>query len=188
MRQATAKGEIMYTVEDIQALPEGVRAELIDGEIFYMASPSWTHQSTLMWLSTTIFNFIRENQGKCQVLPAPFGVFIKKDNKNYVEPDVSVICNRDKLDEQGCHGAPEWVMEIVSPNSRTMDYARKLELYNAAGVEEYWIIDANKEVVMVYDLEEELAPVIYRFEDKIRSKTLPELELDMSELKTYLAG
>lgn len=76
--------------------------------------------------------------GNCRVLPAPFGVYIKNDDRHFVEPDISVICDKKKLDEKGCHGAPDWVLEIVSPTSGQMDYVRKLALYQAAGVREYW--------------------------------------------------
>lgn len=78
---------------------------------------------------------------------------MNKDNINYVEPDISVICDPSKLDEKGCHGAPDWIIEIVSPNSRKMDYYKKLFKYRTAGVREYWIVDIEKHVVMVYDFE-----------------------------------
>lgn len=76
------------------------------------------------------------------VLPrqiAPFAVFLNENNKNYVEPDINVICDKNKLSDRGCEGAPDWVIEIVSPGSRRMDYAIKLFKYRSAGVQEYWI-------------------------------------------------
>lgn len=145
----------MYTVDDIYALPEGKRAELIDGKIFYMAPPSTKHQRLLNFISTEINVFIRNNSGECEVLPAPFAVFLNKDDINYVEPDISVICDKNKLDEKGCHGAPDWVIEIVSPGSRSLDYFIKLFKYRTAGVREYWIVDSVKELVMVYRFEKE---------------------------------
>lgn len=102
------EGENKYTVADIEALPERERAELIDGEMFMMAAPALVHQDMLMWLGTRIRNYIAEHKGECRVLPAPFAVYIKKDQYNYVEPDISVVCDRDKLDNKGCHGAPEF--------------------------------------------------------------------------------
>lgn len=144
-----------YTVEDIYGLPDGKRAELIDGKIYDMAPPNWTHQRLLGFLYHAIYNYIENNEGKCHVLPAPFAVFLNKDNVNYVEPDISVICDEDKLDEKGCHGAPDWAIEIVSPASRRMDYYIKLFKYRSAGVKEYWIVDPMKQRVTVYQFAEE---------------------------------
>lgn len=109
MEKRDGKG---YTIADIEALPDGERAELIDGEMFMMATPMTVHQRILVKLVFEIETYIRKNKGNCELLPAPFGVFIKKDDRNYVEPDISVICHGDKLDEKGCHGAPDWVIEM----------------------------------------------------------------------------
>lgn len=176
----------MHTVGDILALPEGERAELIDGEMFMMAAPSTSHQEGLAWLSYQILDYIRTNNGKCRVVPAPFGVFIKKDNKNYLEPDISVICERDKLDDKGCHGAPDWVIEIVSPSSKDMDYRRKLFVYREAGVREYWIVDLLQAVITVYNFENSDEAFLYRFTDKVKSGILDGLIIDFYDLKRYL--
>ena len=176
----------IYTIADIEALPEGQRAELIDGKMYMMASPSLNHQDILVWLTAEIYNFIRARKGKCKVLPAPFGVFIKKDDRNYFEPDISVICNRDRLDQKGCHGAPDWVVEIVSPSSRKMDYVRKLPVYKEAGVSEYWIVDYDKQVISVYYLQESDIPVKYTFQDTIRSRVYEDLAIDFSQLEEYM--
>lgn len=71
----------------------------------------------------------------------------------YFEPDISVICDLSKLDEKGCHGAPEWIIEIVSPGNKAMDYYTKLLQYHAAGVQEYWIVDPAREQITVYQFE-----------------------------------
>ena len=144
-----------YTIEDIYALPEGERAELIDGKIYYMAPPSTRHQRIISDIHYRIKDYIIKNNGECEVLPAPFAVFLNKDNKNYVEPDISVICDKDKLTDKGCHGAPDWIIEIISPGNKEMDYFKKLFKYQAAGVREYWIVDPIKEIVMVYRFEKE---------------------------------
>lgn len=144
-----------YTIEDIYALPDGVRAELIDGKIYYMAAPTRTHQKISMALSRMIGNYIDSKGGDCEIYAAPFAVFLNNDDKNYFEPDISVICDISKLDEKGCHGAPDWIIEIVSPGNQAMDYFRKLFQYQAAGVREYWIVDPTKDLVMVYRFEKE---------------------------------
>ncbi|MDE7425236.1 MAG: Uma2 family endonuclease [Lachnospiraceae bacterium] len=151
----TLRQEENYTIEDIYALPDGERAELIDGKIYYMAPPSTKHQRLVMDLSYQIKDYIRNNNGKCEVFPAPFAVFLNKDDKNYVEPDISVICDQIKLDDKGCHGAPDWVIEVVSPSSKPRDYYTKLFKYRTAGVREYWIVDSAKELITVYAFESE---------------------------------
>lgn len=144
-----------YTIEDIYALQEGERAELIDGQIYYLATPSRTHQKLLLSLSRKIADYIDSKGGECEIDIAPFAVFLNNDDINYVEPDISVICDSSKLDDKGCHGAPDWIIEIVSPGSKSMDYYKKLLKYNTAGVREYWIVDPTKELVMVYRFEKE---------------------------------
>ena len=136
-------------------MPDGERAELIDGKIYYMAPPSRTHQQILFSLSRKIADFIDSKNGNCEVNIAPFAVFLNKDDTNYVEPDISVVCEQNKLTDAGCNGAPEWVIEVVSPGSRSMDYFTKLFKYRTAGVKEYWIVDYTKNLIMVYRFEKD---------------------------------
>lgn len=147
------KDEKVYTIDDIYALPDGERAELIDGQIYYMSLPGWTHQRISMLLSREISSYIDKNHGECEVLAAPFAVFLSEDGINYLEPDISVICDKSKLDEKGCHGAPDWVIEIVSLTSKPRDYVKKMLKYGTAGVREYWIVDPDKKTVTVYSFE-----------------------------------
>ena len=158
--------EKIYTIEDIYTLPDGERAELIDGRIYYMAPPSWRHQKISRILHQSIANYIDSNNGKCEVLAAPFAVFLNEDDINYVEPDISVICDLSKLDDKGCHGAPDWVIEIVSPSSKPRDYMTKLFKYRTAGVREYWIVDPNKQMVTVYGFEKETVEQ-YNFDEDV---------------------
>ncbi|MDE7313422.1 MAG: Uma2 family endonuclease [Eubacterium sp.] len=146
----------VYTTEDIDALPEKKRAEIIDGELYMMAAPSLTHQRLLFSVSRKIADYIDRNNGNCEVLPAPFAVFLNDDHKNYLEPGITIVCDPDKLDEKGCHGAPDWIIEIVSQGNKPMDYFTKLFKYRSAGVREYWIVDPAKERVMVYRFEAKL--------------------------------
>lgn len=126
-------------------------------------------------------NYITLNHGECRVYPAPFAVFLQGDDSKYLEPDISVICDKSKLDEQGCKGAPDWIIEIASPGSRAMDYYTKLSLYREAGVREYWIVDPLKQTVLVYDMEQAAAPAIYSFADVVKVGIYDRLEIDFSK-------
>jgi len=123
--------EEAYTVDDIFAL-EGKRAELIDGKIYDMAPPATSHQRLVHFFDREIGNYIQSRRGKCEVFPAPFAVFLDESGKNYVEPDITVICDEKKITEAGCVGAPDWVIEVVSPGSRQMDYFKKLFILHNA--------------------------------------------------------
>lgn len=147
--------EKIYTVDDIYNLPDGKRAELIDGKIYFMAPPNTRHQTLVMDLSYQIKDHIKHKNGECEVFPAPFAVFLNENNKNYVEPDISVICDKNKITDKGCNGAPDWIIEIVSSSSRKMDYYKKLFKYRTADVREYWVVDPDKKVVTVYDFEQD---------------------------------
>lgn len=147
--------EDVYTINDIYALPDGERAELIDGKIYYMAPSSWGHQRISSYLHNQIYNYIQKNNGQCEVLAAPFAVFLNEDDINYLEPDISVLCDLSKLDDKGCHGAPDWIIEIASPSSKSRDYMTKLFKYRTAGVREYWIVDSDKKMIMVYGFEKD---------------------------------
>ena len=160
--------EEKYTIDDIYALPEGERAELIDGKIYYMAPSSRTHQKISWKLHQTIANYIDSKDGRCEVYAAPFAVFLREDNNNYIEPDISVICDLSKLDEKGCHGAPDWIIEIVSQSSRSRDYMTKLFKYRTAGVREYWIVDPDNQMIMVYGFEKDTVEQ-YNFGEDVSS-------------------
>lgn len=160
------KREDFYTVDDIYLLPEGKRAELVDGKIYDMAPPNTKHQRLVHFFDREIGNYIQSRKGECEVFPAPFAVFLNEDDQTYVEPDISVICDPSKLDEKGCHGAPDWVIEIASPASRSMDYFKKLIKYREAGVREYWVVDSYRRSVTVYRFgEEEMAE--YAFGEEV---------------------
>lgn len=181
MMAAAMKLEKMYTIEDIYALPEGQRAELVDGQIYYMASPSRTHQRILMDISYLIEAYIREKDGGCEVYPAPFAVFLNEDDKTYFEPDISVICDKDKLTEEGCKGAPDWIIEIASPTSRSMDYGKKLFKYHDAGVREYWIVDHAKNQILVYNFEHDTFEELM-FSDKVKAGIYEDFEIDFLKM------
>ena len=157
-----------YTIEDIYNLPDGQRAELINGQIYYMAPPSRRHQRIILSLSRQIADYIDAKKGTCEIDISPFAVFLNKDDKTYVEPDISVICDSDKLTDQGCKGAPDCIIEIVSPASRRMDYSIKLFKYRSADVREYWIVDPAKDRITVWDLRNDNNDE-YSFSDKVKA-------------------
>lgn len=170
-----------YTIEDIYALPEGERAELIDGQIYYMATPSMIHQRLVMEISYRIRDYIGRKKGDCEVFPSPFAVFLNAEKDIYLEPDISVICDKDKITPEGCKGSPDWIIEIVSPTSRPMDYYKKLFKYSTAGVREYWIVDFEKNRIMVYDFQRDSLEE-YTFSDKIKVGIYEDFEIDFSEI------
>ena len=144
---------LTYTIDDIYALPDGQRAELIDGQMYMMAPPNARHQDIIFSLSRKIADYIDINKGSCKIYLAPYAVFLNADDKNYVEPDISVICDKSKLEDKGCNGAPDWIVEVISPSTQRMDYSIKLFKYRTAGVREYWIVDPEARTAAVYTLE-----------------------------------
>ena len=173
----------IFTEEDYYRLPESIRAELIDGQFYGMSAPSRKHQRILSELHGTIYNYIRSGNGPCEVYPAPFAVKLFEDDKTIVEPDISVICDQDKLTDKGCTGAPDWIIEIVSPGNPAYDYVRKLNLYLDAGVREYWIVDPIQKSIHVYHLVEERFKMIsYTFQDEIKAGIYDDLCIDFKEL------
>lgn len=173
--------ERFYTVKDIYALPQGRRAELIDGKMYMMAPPKRMHQKISALLHHQIITYIEEKHGDCEAYAAPFAVFLNEDDRNYVEPDISVICDKNKLTEEGCAGAPDWIIEIVSPGSHSIDYKIKLFKYRYAGVREYWIVNPETGTVLVYDFENDESNVQYSFDDTIPVGIYDDLSIRVSD-------
>ena len=174
----------LYTKEDYYNLPENTRAELIDGVLIYnQAAPSRIHQTILGELYTVINNHIKSKGGPCRVYPAPFAVKLKEDRDTIVEPDISVICDRSKLTDRGCNGAPDWIIEIVSPGNASHDYILKLNLYADAGIREYWIVDPDKKSILVYYLEQgHFKLETHTFQDNIKANIYEDLYIDFASL------
>ncbi len=173
-----------HTEEDYYNTPEDVRVELIDGQFYDMAAPSRAHQDILMFLSNKIANYINSKDGPCRIYPAPFAVELSHDRKHIVEPDISVICDPNKLTDKGCFGAPDWIIEIVSPSDPGHDYITKLSLYATAGVKEYWIVDPQEKKTTVYCLEQDKFKMqTYTFQDTVKVNIYDDLYLDFSGLK-----
>lgn len=174
--------ERIYTLEDIYALPDGQRAELINGRIYMMAPPNRNHQKISGCLYAEIYNYIQKKNGNCEVYAAPFAVFLNADDINYVEPDISIICDKSKLTDKGCNGAPDWIIEIVSPSSRRMDYNTKNWIYAEAGVREYWIVDPSKSRTTIYRFQEDAAPIIIPFDQVITVGIYNDFQISIGNL------
>ena len=171
-----------YTSEDYWNLPEEERAELINGKFYDMAPPSRIHQKLVSKLTALFNQYITDHHGSCEVYPAPFAVNLDADDKDWVEPDVSVICDPNKLTDRGCSGAPDLIFEIVSPSSRKMDYSLKNMIYSQAGVREYWIVDPAKERTTIYYYEQDAAPMIIPFHQEVVSGIYKDLKIKISDL------
>ena len=149
-----AEKKMKYTLADCLGWEEGTRGEIIDGEAVMMAPPSTAHQLISMELARQLANFLEGR--KCRVLPAPFAVRLferagdkPEDVQTVVEPDLSVVCDSAKLDKYGCRGAPDLVVEVLSPSTQRHDRLVKLDLYQRAGVREYWIVSPDEQTVQV---------------------------------------
>lgn len=156
-----------YTVQDIRALPDEIRVELIDGVIYDMTAPRPIHQDTLFELALELRKCIETSKSPCRVRVAPFDVRLLQDDRNMFQPDIFITCDESKNNGEYYDGAPEMTVEILSPSSRRKDYLVKSFSYQKAGVREYWIVDPVKRQIMVYFFEEDVLPVTYSFDDKI---------------------
>lgn len=165
----------LYTYEDYVCYPEGERLEIIDGQVYAMVpAPSRIHQELITELVTLLNNHIKASGGGCKVYAAPFDVILTdssdmNNSRNVVQPDISIICDRSKLSDNGCIGSPDMIIEIVSPYNPTNDYIRKLSLYSRYQIREYWIVNPLKKNVLVYKLDDSTTPDpdMYSFKDRI---------------------
>jgi len=164
-------------------LPDGEHAELINGELYYMGAPSRKHQELVGELYYALTSYIKSKKGSCKVYSAPFAVKLSEEDNTIVQPDISVICDTDKLDDRGCNGSPNLIIEILSASNKKRDYIEKLKLYADHGVEEYWIIDPDTEKVIVYQLlNSNTLPNIYGFNNSIKVTIFEELYIQIDEL------
>lgn len=172
-----------YTLEDYYALPDERRVELLDGVIYDMAAPSVIHQHIIIKMVVAIDNHITKNNGRCLVLASPVDVQIDCDDRSMLEPDVIVVCDPSKNTNRCILGAPDLVIEILSPSSVKMDTKLKMAKYATAGVREYWVIDPDKERVCVYWTDESGMPAIYGSQDDVPVGIFgDELKVPMKEI------
>lgn len=181
--------EQYYTYADLLRWDDGVRYELYDGHPVALAAPSHIHQAISVDLTTQFHSHLRGK--KCRVYAAPFDVRIfeaagdrPEDVSTVVQPDLMVICDPDKIDRRGVHGAPELVIEILSESSRRTDRLTKFRLYQQAGVQEYWIVDPQTQVVLVHNLEDGRydSPAVYGRTDSVPVGILEDFCIDLTSV------
>ena len=181
--------EARYTLADALTWDEQDHIELIDGYPMMMSPPVRVHQKVSMSLSTQLDNYLT---GKtCEVYAAPFAVRLfeqdgdsPEDVDTMVEPDITVVCDPSKLDDIGCKGAPDLVMEILSPSTQRHDKLTKFNLYQRAGVQEYWIIDPRDKSVQVFVLEDGhyTAKDFGTAGDKLKVNVLEDCTIDLAKV------
>lgn len=176
-----------YTLEDYLALPEERRVELIDGVFYDMAAPLAGHQAIGGEIFAKLRDFISDNKGKCIPLNAPVDVQLDCDDRTVVQPDVLVICDRDKFKNGRVFGAPDFVVEVLSPSTSKRDCTLKLAKYSEAGVRECWIVDPKKKRVLVYNFEIDECLTLYTFEDVVPVQIYEgRCEIDFREIYEYV--
>mgnify|MGYP002511325938 CR=1 FL=1 len=182
MSALQAQPEII-TLEQYENLPEDIRAEVFEGRMYYMAGPSQVHQTILLELSTALNSYVKNKKGGCRVFIAPFDVKLSNSPLLLIQPDIMIICDKDKLDGKRCNGAPDFIIEIVSPSNPSDDYIRKLYYYKNYGVQEYWIVDPTSQTVLVYIFKQDSFNVRqYSFQDKIKVNIYDDLWIDFKAL------
>lgn len=156
-----------YTLEDYYQIPEERRVELIDGVLYDMASPTSFHQLIAGLIHTKLLTHVLDKKGECLPIISPIDVQLDCDDRTMVQPDVVIVCDRDKIIDRCVYGAPDFVIEVLSKSSSRRDSVIKLNKYMAAGVREYWLIDPDRRKVLVYRFQKEEFPVIYGFDSQV---------------------
>ena len=150
-----------YTLEDYYAWPKEQRGELIDGTIYVMEAPGFVHQRIASEMLFAIKSILRKKGGDCIPLLSPIDVRLDCDDKTMVQPDLVILCNKDKIKRWGIMGAPDFILEILSQTSRRKDCTKKLQKYCDAGVKEYWILDPQKKMLLTYDFMHDNMPCFH---------------------------
>ena len=181
-----------YTYADYLTWLDDKRRELINGFIHLMSAPMRRHARVLGKLYSKIDVFIEKKKGKCHVYLAPFDVRLPKNNEteddkiyNVVQPDICVICDLSKLDDKGCIGAPDLIVEVLSPSTLKNDWVYKFNLYEIAGVKEYWIVDPKEKTVNVFLLQPNGkydSGTVYKCKQKAPVHIFEGLEINLKKL------
>ena len=181
-----------YTYADYLSWLDDRRMELINGFIHFMSAPIRIHARISAKLFSKVDTFIEKRKGKCHIYYAPFDVRLPKNNEtkddeiyNVVQPDICVICDLSKLDDKGCIGAPDLIVEILSPSTLKNDWCYKFGLYETCGVREYWIVDPKGKTVNVFLLQPNGrydSGTLYECNQKASVRIFEGLEIDLNEL------
>lgn len=174
------------TLEQYEALPEDRRIEIFEGSVYDMSSPSQLHQRLLLKTASLLDSYVEQKSGSCLVIPSPFDVILSENPLTIVQPDLMIVCDNHKLDGKRCNGAPDFVIEIVSPSNPADDYIKKTYYYKNFGVREYWIVDPRRKAVIVNFFEKDLLNIHYSFESVIKVNLFTDLFIDFSELSKQL--
>ena len=188
------KEKRIYTYADYLSWSEDDRVEIIDGVPYLQAAPSRIHQETLSELHRQIANFLVDKS--CKVYPAPFHVVLnldeesenELDRRDVFEPDITIICDKAKLDDRGCKGSPDMVIEIISPSSARKDKVEKFNKYEQAGVKEYWIVEPHEKIVSVFILLNNKRygrPDMYTEEDEVKISIFDDLVVDLRKVFSF---
>ena len=176
-----------YTLEDYYALPEDQRFELIDGYLYEMLAPVPLHQMIAGEVYRQIANYIFDHDGDCMPFISPIDVQLDCDNRTMVQPDVTILCKREKMTRRNLFGAPDFILEVISPSTRRKDYTKKLQKYIDAGVREYWILDPYEKRVLVYYFEGEVYSAIYGLDAPIPVNIYDgKLEIQMKHIRKWI--
>jgi Uma2 family endonuclease len=182
----------VYTYEDYLNWPGEHKIEIIDGQVYLYTVPPRIHQEISGAIVFQFFNYLKDK--KCEVyfrlgvrLPSGDEKSVK-EIKTVVEPDIIVVCDKSKLDDEGCKGAPDLIVEITSPSTARIDKVEKFNLYEKHGVKEYWIVEPEIKLVTVFLLQENGRygrPNIYTEEDKIKVSIFEDLVIDLKDVFNY---
>lgn len=182
-----AKEQGEYTLEDYYKLPDDPRMELIDGVLYDMTAPTSGHQLIIGFIYAQLFNHVATHKGSCLPMVSPVDVQLDCDDKTMVEPDLLIVCDRDKVIDRCVYGAPDFIIEVLSRSTKKKDAVIKLNKYLNAGVREYWMIDPMKKKVIVYDFEHDEYPVLYGFDAKVPVQIWDgECVIDFQELYEHI--
>ena len=178
----------VYTYEDYLSWSEDERVEIINGVPYLQAAPSRIHQEVLSELHRQIANYLVDKE--CKVYPAPFHVVLDlgesvvddSEKVNVLEPDLTIICDLSKLDDRGCKGNPDMVIEIISPSTARKDKVEKFNKYEQAGIKEYWIVEPTEKIVSVFTLQKNQRfgrPDMYTEDNQVKVSIFEDLVIDL---------
>ena len=172
-----------YTLKDYYALPEERRVELIDGVFYDMSAPASAHQIAVFEIAIALRSYVKGKKGNCVTLISPVNVQLDCDEDTMVQPDILIVCDRNKILNRCIYGAPDFIVEVFSSSTRWKDATLKLAKYRTAGVREYWMVDLERKKVIVYEFFKQENPVIYGMEEKVSVEIFDgECRIDFAEV------